>query len=119
MQEDTRNSFLRPPTNVVLERELRRDSSLRRGEANGSVLGSVNETSVFASHDLASDRSSNGRPSVDASEVSAKSGEGGIAEVDVVASEGDTANAKHELAPSANKAESSTVAQSSIDGAAR
>jgi hypothetical protein len=113
MQEDTRNSFLRPPTNVVLERELRRDSSLRRGEANGSILESVDETSVFASHDLASDISSNGVPSIDASEASAKSGEGGIAEVDVIANEGKTAHAKPELAATASKTESS------IDGAAR
>ena len=55
LQEDTRNSFLRPPTNVVLERELRRDTSLRKGEANGSVLGSIDETQVFSSHDQTSD----------------------------------------------------------------
>ena len=60
LQEDTRTSFLRPPTNVVLERELRRDTSLRKGEANGSVLGSLDETSVFASHDQNNDRRGNG-----------------------------------------------------------
>ena len=60
LQEDTRNSFLRPPTNVVLERELRRDTSLRKADANGSVLGSLDETSVFASHDQNTDRRGNG-----------------------------------------------------------
>lgn len=55
LQEDTRNSFLRPPTNVVLERELRRDTSMRKGDANGSVLGSVDETQMFASQDQTSD----------------------------------------------------------------
>ena len=60
LQEDTRNSFLRPPTNVVLERELRRDTSLRKGDANGSALGSLDETSVFASHDQSPDGHGNG-----------------------------------------------------------
>ncbi len=110
---------MRPPTNVVLERELRRDSSLRRDEANGSVLGSVDETSMFASRDLASDVSRNGVPPVNASEARAKSGEGGVAEVDVIANEGNTAHAKGELAPIANNTESSTVAQGSTDGATR
>ena len=44
----------------MLERELRRDTSLRKADANGSALGSLDETSVFASHDQSTDRRGNG-----------------------------------------------------------
>jgi len=53
---------LRPPTNVVLERELRRDSSMRKGDITGSVLGSIDETQVFASHDQTTDNSNGSSP---------------------------------------------------------
>lgn len=75
MQEDTRNSFLRPPTNVVLERELRRDSSMRGGIVNGSVLGSIDETTMFASQDQNTD-GRNGTAPADNGDLQA-AGQGG------------------------------------------